>query len=63
VPSLDGLRLVGAAIAAEIAAELSAVLGRNIIALVIGPDAEYPEYLKFTPRGRPLPVDTEVPTG
>jgi hypothetical protein len=56
VPSLDGLRLIGAAIAAEVAADLSSVLGRNVIALVIGPDAEYPEYMKFTPRGRPLPV-------
>ncbi|RKT83055.1 Papain fold toxin 1, glutamine deamidase [Saccharopolyspora antimicrobica] len=63
VPSLGGLRLVGAAITAELAADLASLTNRDLIALVIGPDAEYPEpeyapvpgleELKFPPRGRP----------
>ncbi|MGW1680197.1 toxin glutamine deamidase domain-containing protein [Saccharopolyspora sp. NPDC002376] len=63
VPSLGGLRLVGAAITAELAADLASLTNRDLIALVIGPDAEYPELedepipgleeLKFPPRGRP----------
>jgi len=56
VPSLGGLRLVGAAVTAEYAAALASLTGRDVIALVIGADAEYPEFLKFTPGGRPLPV-------
>jgi hypothetical protein len=56
VPSLGGLRLVGATVAAEYAAALAGLTGRDVIALVIGADAEYPEFLKFTPGGRPLPV-------
>jgi hypothetical protein len=56
VPSLGGLRLVGAAVTAAIAAELAAMTGRDVIALVIGGDAEEPEPLRFTPTGRPLPV-------
>jgi hypothetical protein len=56
VPSLGGLRLVGATVTAAIAAELAALTGRDVIALVIGADAEEPEPLRFTPTGRPLPV-------
>jgi hypothetical protein len=56
VPSLGGLRLVGATVAADFAATLASLTGRDVIALVIGPDAEYPEFLRFIPGGRPLPV-------
>jgi len=56
VPSLGGLRLVGATVAAALAADLAAMTGRDVIALVIGPAAEYPEFLRFIPGGRPLPV-------
>jgi hypothetical protein len=57
VPSLGGLRLVGAVVTAELAAALAASTGRDVIALVVGPDAEYPEFLRFVPKGRPLPVE------
>ncbi|GAB1515275.1 protein-glutamine glutaminase family protein [Actinophytocola sp. KF-1] len=56
VPSLGGLRLVGTTVTAALAAELATMTGRDVIALVIGPDAEEPEPLRFTPTGRPLPV-------
>jgi hypothetical protein len=56
VPSLGGLRFVGATVTAAVAAELAAMTGRDVIALVIGADAEEPEPLRFTPTGRPLPV-------
>ncbi|WP_447002022.1 toxin glutamine deamidase domain-containing protein [Saccharothrix isguenensis] len=56
VPGLGGLRLVGAVVTAELAADLAAVLGRDLVALVVGSDGEEPRELKFPPRGRPLPV-------
>ncbi|MFC4852600.1 protein-glutamine glutaminase family protein [Actinophytocola glycyrrhizae] len=66
VPSLGGLRLVGALVTASVAAELATMSGRDVIALVIGPDAVddeddgepvvAPEVLRFPPRGRPQPV-------
>jgi hypothetical protein len=69
VPSLSGLRLVGAAVTATVASELAAMSGRDVIALVIGPDAVddeddgepvvVPEVLRFPPRGRPEPVAAE----
>ncbi|WP_434444123.1 toxin glutamine deamidase domain-containing protein [Lentzea sp. E54] len=56
VPSLAGLRLVGAVIAASAAADLASMLGRDVIALVFGSNAEEPRALRFPPKGRPLPV-------
>ncbi|MER6992721.1 toxin glutamine deamidase domain-containing protein [Saccharopolyspora hirsuta] len=64
VPGLGGLRLVGAAITAELAADLASLSNRNVIAHVIGPDAEDPDQeeerpveLRFPPRGRPEPLN------
>ncbi|OLR93339.1 scabin-related ADP-ribosyltransferase [Actinokineospora bangkokensis] len=56
VPTADGLRVVGAAITAELAADLAAITSRDVIALVVGSDGEEPWGLRFPPRGRPLPV-------
>ncbi|MFB9570285.1 toxin glutamine deamidase domain-containing protein, partial [Saccharopolyspora hordei] len=67
VPSLGGLRLVGAAVTAELAADLASLSQRDVIALVVGADAQDDErdreppasleQLRFPPRGRPEPVD------
>ncbi|MER5389471.1 toxin glutamine deamidase domain-containing protein [Saccharopolyspora sp. NPDC002686] len=63
IPGLGGLRLVGAAITAELAADLASLSDRNIIAHVIGPDADPEEeritdlpQLRFPPRSRPEPL-------
>jgi hypothetical protein len=56
VPGLGGLRLIGAVVTAELAADLAAITGRDVVALVIGSDGEEPRRLKFPPKGRPLPV-------
>ncbi|WP_189210565.1 glycosyltransferase [Actinokineospora fastidiosa] len=55
VPRLDGFRLIGAAVTAELAADLAAITGRDVVAQVIGGDFEEPRTLRFPPRGRPLP--------
>ncbi|MDQ2589126.1 hypothetical protein CKY47_35355 [Saccharothrix yanglingensis] len=56
VPGIGGLRLVGEVVTAELAAGLAALLGRDVVALVVGSDAEEPREWEFPPRGRPLPV-------
>ncbi|MBY8854141.1 hypothetical protein K7G98_40275, partial [Saccharothrix sp. MB29] len=63
VPGAGGARLVGAVVTAALAADLAAVLRLDVIALVIGSDAEEPRELRFPPRGRPLPTTVnELPT-
>ncbi|MEU3269287.1 toxin glutamine deamidase domain-containing protein [Saccharomonospora sp. NPDC006951] len=71
VPTIEGLRLVGAAITVELAAELAALSGRRLLVFVIGPDAVEDErddepvgehlLLMVPPRGRPEPVDVTEP--
>ncbi|MFT7839923.1 toxin glutamine deamidase domain-containing protein [Saccharothrix sp. BKS2] len=61
-PGPTGLRLLRARVTAELAADLASVLGRDVVALVIGSDAEEPRELRFPPKGRPLPTSTrELP--
>ncbi|MBY8848332.1 hypothetical protein K7G98_06710 [Saccharothrix sp. MB29] len=52
-PSLTGLRLLHATVTAELASDLASVLGRDVVALVIGTDAEEPRELRFPPRASP----------
>ncbi|MFD2420815.1 WXG100-like domain-containing protein [Amycolatopsis pigmentata] len=60
-PWLGGLRLVASVVASPaFVAELSATLVRDVIALVIGPNADDPpRWLLFPPSGHPLPVKRE----